>query len=105
MWSLKFDTMNQDDKIIASLIAGGAVGAALGVLLTKDKEEGTVLGTLAGAALVATYKANEQARLGNVPVLVEEHGTVYEILPGGERRVVKELAPQEVTVPSNFKLK
>lgn len=37
--------MNKENITIESLIQGGLIGAALGALLSKDKEEGAILGS------------------------------------------------------------
>ncbi len=83
--------MNNDDEIIGSLIAGGIIGAALGSLLSEKNSAGenTFLGALAGAAIVATYKANQNAQKTNVPVYVEENGSLYEQTTNGEKRFIK----------------
>jgi len=46
----------EDDEILESLILGGIIGAGLGTLLSKEK--GTVIGAVAGVAVLASYKAN-----------------------------------------------
>jgi outer membrane lipoprotein SlyB len=97
--------MNQDDEIIESLIAGGLIGAALGALLTNGKKEAATLGAIAGAALLATYRANEQAKAANIPVWVEENNKIYEIMPGGEKRFIKELPTLGTRLKKHYKLK
>ncbi len=96
---------NNDENIFQSLIAGGLIGAALGAILTKDKEEGATIGALAGAVILATYKANEQAQKTNLPVYVEEDGKLYEIKLGNEKRFIKNIPKPNFTPPRNFKLK
>src|SRR5690606_23805023 len=97
--------MKNDEEIIESLIAGGFLGAALGALLSKNKEEGATLGALAGAAILATFKASEQAKKSNVPVLYEEDGCLYEEHPGGTKKFVKELEKSRRLTNDKFKLK
>lgn len=97
--------MKQDDEILESLIAGGIIGAALGALLSNNKDNGATLGAIAGAALLATYKANEIARKSNVSVLVEEQGSIYSIEPGGAKRFVKKIKKSTTSIPEHFKLK
>lgn len=78
--------MEQDDKILENLITGGVGGAALGALLSKDKGEGATLGALAGAAILATFRANEEAKKSKLPLILEEEGSLYEISPDGQRK-------------------
>lgn len=96
---------NNDENIFQSLIAGGLIGAALGALLSKDKEEGATIGALAGAVILATYKANEQAQKTNLPVYVEEDGKLYEIQPGGIKRFIKDIPKPDFVPNKYFKLK
>ncbi|MFP9117239.1 glycine zipper 2TM domain-containing protein [Flavobacterium sp. RNTU_13] len=97
--------MEQDDKILENLITGGVVGAALGALLSKDKREGATLGALAGAAILATFRANEEAKKSNVPLILEEEGNLYEISPDGQRRFLRKIEKPKITMPSQFKLR
>ncbi|NCU03693.1 MAG: hypothetical protein GXC73_06855 [Chitinophagaceae bacterium] len=97
--------MKNDDEILESLIAGGVIGAALGTLLTKNKEEGAGLGALIGAALLATYKASEKAKETNVPVYVEENGSLYLIEEGGNKKFIREIEKPKVKLQPTFKLK
>jgi hypothetical protein len=95
--------MNQDEELLKKLIAGGLVGGALGALITKNKGDGFLLGALAGAALLATFKAHEQAQRTDVPLLVEEEGSIYEI-QSGVKRFIKKIEKPVVTIPERFKL-
>lgn len=97
--------MKNDDEILQSLIAGGLIGAALGALVSKNKEEGATLGALAGAAILATFKANEKAMQANVPMYVEEDGNLYLIEPGGNKIFIQKIEKPSVTLPNSFKLK
>jgi len=74
--------MNDDREILDSLIAGGLIGAALAAILTKNKDAAGI-GAIAGAAILASYKANEIARRSSVPLIVEEDDALVEIMPGG----------------------
>jgi hypothetical protein len=97
--------MKRDDQILESLIAGGVIGAAFGALFSKDTEEGITLGAIAGAAILATYRASEKAKQANISVLAEENGKLYEISAGGQKRYIRDL-PKQVTLPmKNYKLK
>ncbi len=97
--------MKNDEEIIQSLIKGGFVGAFLGALLSKNKEEGATLGALAGAAILATYKANEQAMQANVPMYVEENGSLYLLQPDGTKTFIRKIEKPADTLPQHFKLK
>lgn len=94
--------MKKDDEIFESLIKGGLIGAALGAIISKDKEEGTFLGSLAGAALLATFKANEQAKLSNLPVYVEENGSIYEMYADGKKKLIKTIEKLSNQVPELY---
>ncbi len=93
--------MKQDDEILDSLIKGGLIGAALGALLSKNK----ALGALAGAAILATFKANEQAMQTNVPMYVEENGYLYQIEMGGIKTMIRKIEKPLIQLPQHFKLK
>lgn len=97
--------MKEEDEIVENLIAGGLIGAALGALLSKSKGDGAALGALAGAAIMATYKANERAQKTNVPFYIEEDGNLYEIQSGGKKRFVRTIEKSDVVLPKRFKLK
>ena len=60
--------MKNDEEIMESLIAGGLIGAALGALLSKNNGDQTMLGALAVATILATFKANEKAMKMNIPM-------------------------------------
>lgn len=97
--------MKSDEEILQSLIAGGLIGAALGALLSKNKEEGSALGALAGAAILATFKANEKAMRMNIPMYVEEDGNLYLIQSGGVKKLVRKIDKPSVKLQEHFKLK
>ncbi|MCZ8169186.1 hypothetical protein [Flavobacterium sp.] len=97
--------MNEEDKIVEELIAGGIIGAALGALISKNKGEGAIVGALAGAAIMATYKANEQAQKTNVPFYSEEDGVIYQIQPGGSKVFIRKIDKSTTKIPKRFKLK
>ncbi|OYU83692.1 MAG: hypothetical protein CFE24_10220 [Flavobacterium sp. BFFFF2] len=96
--------MKNDDEIIQSLIAGGIIGAALGALVSNDKEEGAALGALAGAAILATFKANEIAMQSNLPMYVEENGDLYQIQPGGSKKFIRTIEKPTIQLQKRFKL-
>ncbi|MEI2673575.1 MAG: hypothetical protein V9F05_05965 [Chitinophagaceae bacterium] len=97
--------MESEDKVISELIASGAIGAAFGALLSKNKEEGALTGAILGAFIYGTLKASEQAKKLNAPVIVEENGSLYEIDNQGLKRFVKTLNKHNKKLPNNFKLK
>jgi hypothetical protein len=97
--------MKSDNEILDSLIAGGLIGAALGALLSKNKEEGSVLGAMAGAAILATYKANEKASAMKIPMYVEENGNLFQIQPDGSKHFIRKLEKPGIKLNEHFKLK
>ena len=97
--------MKNDDEIIESLIAGGIIGAALGVLLSKNKEEGAALGALIGSAILGTYKANEKAKETHVPMVIEENGKLYQINADGSITFLRDIEKPKIKLQKQFKLK
>lgn len=97
--------MKQDGEILELLIKGGLVGATLGALLSKNKENGATIGALAGAAILATFRANEQAMQTNIPMFVEENNALYEIKADGSKHFVKHIIKPDQSLPKRFKLK
>lgn len=97
--------MLQEDAQLNDLIKGGLIGATLGAFLSKDKEEGALIGALLGAAIAATKRANQEAKKTNVPLLEEENGRLYELLPSGEKRFIRNIKKPTLNLPSQFKLK
>ncbi len=97
--------MKNDEEILESLIAGGLIGEALGALVSKNKEDGTTLGTLAGAAILATFKANEKAMQTNLPIYVVEDSNLYQIQPGGVKKFIRKIDKPSVELQQHFKLK
>lgn len=95
----------EDNTIIEALVKGGLLGAAIGALFSKDKEEGAVIGAMLGAAISATMKANEAAQQTNIPVYVEEKGKLYAIDNNGQKRFIKNIKKSRHTLPQTFKLK
>jgi hypothetical protein len=95
--------MSKEEEMIESLIKGGVIGAALGALILNNKN-GAMLGALAGAAVSASLQANENATKTNLPIIMEEKGALYEILPSGEKRFIRSLNKSSKKVPQNFRL-
>lgn len=96
--------MKNDNEIVQSLIAGGVVGASLGTLLTKNIEQSTPLGTLASAAILATFKANEAAEKTSISMFFEEDGYLYQTQSGGLKQRVKKIEKPVVKLQDHFKL-
>ncbi|MGB3075864.1 MAG: hypothetical protein WBB36_11115 [Chitinophagales bacterium] len=96
--------MNDDSATIDSLIKGGLIGAFLGAILLKDKEEGAIIGALLGAAISATQRANAVAQNTNVPLYVEENGNLYVVRPSGEKQLIKTLRKPSRNFPKYFQL-
>lgn len=102
---LYFYKMKSDEQLLESLIAGGVIGAALGALLSKDKEQGATVGALAGAAIVATFRANEEAKKTNVPVMIEENGKLFVWHPDGRKEFIKDIPRKPFLKGDKFKLR
>lgn len=97
--------MLNQDKTIDSLVSGGLIGAALGMLLSKDKEEGMIIGGLLGAAITATMKANQEARKTNIPVYIKENGKIFAVDASGNKRFIKNIEKPIGIFSGQFKLK
>lgn len=97
--------MKKDDEIFESLMAGGLIGAALGALLSRNKEEGAAIGALIGASILGTYKANEKATETHVPMVIEENGKLYKINADGSRQFLRDLEKPKIKLQEHFKLK
>jgi Glycine zipper 2TM domain len=97
--------MKNDDEIIESLILGGLIGATLGALISKDKVEGSTLGALAGAVILATYKANEKSKLTKIPMYFVENGRLYQTQTDGSNVFVRTIKKPTVKLPETFTLK
>lgn len=95
----------KETDIIESLIVGGVIGAALGSILSKNKTSHTVLGGIAGAAVLASVKAYENAQKTDVPLVVEEDNALYEIHADGTKKLIKKLPAVSLKLPKRFTLK
>jgi hypothetical protein len=96
--------MQTDDEILESLIAGGLIGAALGALVSKNKKEGAELGAIAGAAILATYKASLKAREMQIPMYVEENGDLLQIQKDGTKKFIRKIEKPTIKLDKHFKL-
>jgi len=97
--------MKNDEEIMESLIAGGLIGAALGALLSKNNGDQAILGALAGATILATFKANEKAMKMNIPMYMEENGNIYQVQTGGIKKFIRKIDKPSLKLPQHFKLK
>ena len=95
--------MSHEDEMIESLIMGGTIGASLGALITNNKN-GTILGALAGAAIAATLRASDDAAKINLPVIREENGSLYQIMPDGEKKFIRIIKKAGKNPPQKFTL-
>jgi hypothetical protein len=57
-----------------------------------------------GAAILASYKANEIAKRSSLPVIIEEDNSLYKIFPGGEKKFIRTIPRNKKTLPKNFRL-
>jgi hypothetical protein len=97
--------MKSDEEVFQSLIVGGLIGAGLGALLSKDKETGASLGAIAGAAILATFRASQKASETNVPMYVEENGNLYYTQPDGVKTFIRKIEKPSFRLEQHFKLK
>jgi hypothetical protein len=96
--------MENEKEIIDSLVVGGVVGAALGALISNNKERGITIGTIAGAALFATFNAHEKAKRSNLRLVYEEDGIIYEE-QNGVKKVLRKIEKPKISVKNRYKLK
>ncbi len=93
--------MQNDAKIIESLIEDGIIGNALGALVSKKPN--TELGVVAYAALIATYKASERAKKTGLPIILEKNNALYEIsVDGTTKKKIKDLPSKQMNIPQSF---
>ena len=97
--------MVENEKILKDLINSGIIGEALGALISKNNDgEKGLLGAVAGAAVVATYKAYKQSEESKNPMVLEEEGTLYEVFQG-KRKFLRKIEKIYPPLPKEFKLK
>ncbi len=97
--------MESDNEILQSLIDNGSIGEALSALILAKNEEDSLLGTIAGAAILATFKANKMAMATNIPMFIEESGNLYYIQPGEQKKFIRKLEKPTIKLHRSFKLK
>ncbi len=95
---------DKEKEILQSLILGGTIGAALGSLISNNKNEVTGIGAFAGAVILATLKANENAQKTNVPVYIKEKENIVALSSDGKKRIVKVIVKSANQIPKRFKL-
>ncbi len=93
--------MKSDNEILESIVVGGLIGAALGALISNSKT-GTGIGAIAGAVLLASFTANQNAKNANIPIVVEENNELYEIRPDGSKRFIKSIPKINRSIPKQF---
>lgn len=97
--------MKYDDEILESLIADGIIGADLESVLSNKSTKASILGTIARSAILATFKANENAKLTDVPLYVEENEALYEVKGDGTKRFIRKIDKPKLKLLKHFKLK
>lgn len=96
----------QDEKILESLIAGGIIGASLGAIISRNnKGAGTLLGAIAGAAMLASYRASEEAKKTGISLILEENDDLYEVYSNGTKKFIKHLPKSNKILPKKFTLR
>jgi hypothetical protein len=95
--------MKSDKEIFEFLIAGGVIGAELGALITNSKN-GSALGAIAGAAILASFKANEDARKMNFPLIVVEDNALYQMQKDGTKKFIKQLPRLSTRIKKHYTL-
>ena len=93
--------MEQDDKIIKSLISEGAISSTLGALIMSKSSE---IGAIARVAIFASLKARENASKLNISRIIEKNHALYEVSPDGSETLIKVLPKYSKRIPKNFKL-
>ena len=97
--------MDNDNEIVKNLVAGGIIGAALGALIADDKQEGATIGAIAGTVILATLKANDEAKKTHVPFYVQKNSNLYEIARDGTKNFVREVEKSQTQLNKHFTLK
>lgn len=95
----------KENAIFKSLLKGGVIGTTLSALLYKEKGQGAALGAIAGAAILASVEANENAKKTGIPLILEEDNVLYEVHSDGRKKRIKDLPKSNKTLPKNFTLK
>ena len=96
--------MKSDKEILESLLLDGLIGGTIGTLLSSNEEEDATIGAIAGAAILATYKATEKAKQSNIPMYLEENGNLYKIY-SDQKEFIKKIEKPNVKLERKFLLK
>jgi hypothetical protein len=96
--------LKNDEEIFQLLVLGGLIGGVLRALISKTKKSDALLGAIAGAVLLATYKANLRALEMNIPMCTEDNGSLYKIQPDGKKEFIRKIDKPKV-IQREFKLK
>jgi hypothetical protein len=95
--------MKTDNEILSSLLRDGFSGASFS-LLVGNKNDDNVIHLLAGAALLATYRACERALDTLLPLYIEEDGNLFEIKGNEEKKFIRKIEKPAKKLPQHFKL-
>lgn len=95
-----------DDNLLESLLQGGLIGEGLIALLSNREkaEENFSIGAIVCAAILASYKANLNAKKINLPVYEKLGNSIFAIYPDGMKKFIKKNEPIKINNPSRFKL-
>ena len=93
--------MKNDTEILESVIEDGLIGAALRALISNNKTAAG-LGAIAAAVLLASFRANENAKKTNIPLLIEENNALFEENPNGTRRFIRAIPKNTKEIPAKF---
>lgn len=96
---------SKDEDLIKSLVEDGLIEASVVDLLSIDEDDNTTIGAIAGAAILATYKASLLAKKSNFPILFEEDDNLVELHPDGTKRIIKALEKDQKLPSRKFTLK
>ncbi len=94
--------MKNDDEILESIINNGKIGPSLLSLLSKNETKETLLGNIATATIIASYKAREKAIQTQIPFIEEIDGTLYLIEPSGEKKFIKKIQKSKINLDQTF---
>lgn len=83
--------MKKMESDLKSLVSSGLLGAGIFSVLSKNKQEGVLLGALLGVVFEATRQANVKAREMKFPLLQAEGGALYRIHQDGTKEYIKDL--------------
>lgn len=97
--------MDNDNKIVNDLIAGGVIGANLGAIIANDSKEGATIGAIAGAVILATLKANNEAKQTHIPFYFQENNSLYEMSQDGQKHFVRNIEKSQTKLNKHFTLK